>query len=48
MSDAVGATQHGEADAIGYATSRDGMDFFIYLPMSPARPRVLAWQEVAP
>ena len=30
------------------STSPDGVDFFIYLPMSPATPRVLSWQEVLP
>jgi len=30
------------------STSPDGMDFFIYLPMSPATPRVVSWQEVLP
>jgi len=28
------------------ATSPDGINFFIYLPMSPATPRVVSWQEV--
>ena len=28
--------------------SPDGIDFFIYLPMSPAMPRVISWQEVQP
>ncbi|MDX9866489.1 MAG: hypothetical protein RBT78_01060 [Kiritimatiellia bacterium] len=28
------------------SASRDGMDFFIYLPMSPASPQVMEWQEL--
>lgn len=28
--------------------SRDGTDIFIYLPMTPVTPRVIAWQEVLP
>ncbi len=28
------------------SASRDGMDFFIYLPMSPAPPQVIEWQEL--
>lgn len=30
------------------ARSPDGIDFFIYLPMSPATPRVVSWQEIQP
>lgn len=30
------------------STSPDGINFFIFLPMSPATPRVIEWQEVKP
>jgi len=30
------------------STSPDGINFFIFLPMSPATPRGIEWQEVKP